>query len=301
MRRIVTGYFLFLSLSLMLGLIVHWGSLIAFGSGSFFSLYRSVRIGPLYFVMQNILVISAILIPGMVLCMCRFLQRISPDGRRFSGWVSLPAMSNLFALLATVLSAYLLVFDVDWAAMASTNWPEVFSNLGGEPPAPEPPSDDTLEYPTLPLAPVDPYGWKITDIAGNEVPMSLFQGKVVFLNFWTTWCGFCKWEFPNIQRLYDAMKENPGIAFVLLSPEEPDVVKKWLAEQKYTMPFYTVERDGIPGELEPSGLPTTFILAPDGRIAFRHSGFAAWDGEKTKTFLKALAGGNAPPEPEGAP
>ena len=119
--------------------------------------------------------------------------------------------------------------------------------------------------------------------------MTEFKGKAVFLNFWATWCGYCIYEFPNIQKLYDAVKDTPNLAFIFLSPEDPEVVKKWAETQEYTFPIYTISRTDLPAEFTPSGFPTTFMLAPDGRIAFRHSGFAAWDGEKTQTFLKALA------------
>lgn len=101
------------------------------------------------------------------------------------------------------------------------------------------------------------------------------------------------------------MKDNPGIAFILVSPEEPDIVTEWAAKQEYTLPFYTIPKEKMPAAFRPSGLPTTFIVAPDGRIAFKHSGFAAWDGEKTKGFLQALsqtaAATEAPQAPAPAP
>ena len=176
-----------------------------------------------------------------------------------------------------------------WSSLVSTDWKGAFARLAQTSDTPTPPSDEELNYPELPLAPFDPYGWALYDMEGKETPMAEFKDKAVFLNFWATWCGYCLFEFPNIQNLYTALKDDPDIAFILVSPEEPEKVHQWVKAQDYTLPFYTIPRAELPATFTPSGLPTTFLLAPDGRIAFRHSGFAAWDGEKTQGFLRDLA------------
>src|SRR6185295_19807112 len=59
--------------------------------------------------------------------------------------------------------------------------------------------------PVPPLAegtPVD-YGWSVTSLDGHTTPVASFKGKVVFLNFWATWCGPCRMEFPSIQKLHE--------------------------------------------------------------------------------------------------
>ena len=288
MRRIFTCYHVFLTVVIMLMLPFYWTILFMFGRGSGY--FRGVRLGPIAYNTENLMLFTFILAPAAFFSFFYLLRRTSRDGQRLIWWRSLPFLSNWYATQATVLLAVLLVFGTPWSNMISTNWKEVITNLSQGSQKPTPPSDEELQYPALPLESHDSYNWTIHDIDGNEVSMTEFKNKAVFLNFWATWCGYCQYEFPNIQKLYDAVKDTPNLAFVFLSPEEPEAVQQWAKQQDYTFPLYTITQNTLPSEFTPSGYPTTFILAPDGRIAFRHSGFVAWDGEKTQAFLKALAG-----------
>ncbi len=156
-------------------------------------------------------------------------------------------------------------------------------------PLPQPPSDSDMDYPVLPLVHHDTLAWSVFDLEGKEVPVSLFRGKTLFVNLFATWCGYCKAEFPNVQKLVDAMKDNKDIVFLMVTTEKAEVVKSWASEKGYTGPFYTAN-NGFTPDFKPDGFPTKVIVAPDGRIAFKHSGFAAWDGARTQKFLTDLAG-----------
>jgi thiol-disulfide isomerase/thioredoxin len=287
MHRLFTCFHVFLLTALAVLLPIYWALMIFFGSGSGY--YRQARFGPIAYNTENLMLFTFILAPTVFFSLFYVVRRLSRDGQRLIWWRSLPFMSNWYALQTTLLLALLLAFGTPWSGMMKTDWSEVLSKLSQGQQKPTPPSDENLKYPDLPLQIFDPYNWSIKDINGNIVPMTAFKGKAVFLNFWATWCGYCIYEFPNIQKLYDAVKDTPNLAFIFLSPEDPEVVKKWAETQEYTFPLYTIARTELPAEFTPSGFPTTFMLAPDGRIAFRHSGFAAWDGEKTQAFLKALA------------
>lgn len=277
-----------LVLALLVGpwLILYWVLMVVAGEGPFPSPYRMFFLGPMRVSFYLLLQYSIVLGPAAVLSACRFIQ-LRSDGKRFAGWSSLRPMSNLLATMALLLLAGLLLMDTPWYRIVHTNWVSAVASVfkGAEPI--KPPSDEKLEYPSLPLAPEDPYAWSVYDLDGKEVPMAAFRGKAVFLNIWATWCVFCIAEFPYIQRLQDAMKEK-NVAFVLVTDEKRDQVKQWVREKGYTLPFYTVP-EKFPAMFEPSNYPCTFILAPDGRIAFRHLGCMVWDGERTKAFLTALA------------
>jgi thiol-disulfide isomerase/thioredoxin len=144
-----------------------------------------------------------------------------------------------------------------------------------------------LDFPKLPLAPSDPLAWSAFDLDGREVPMTQFRGRTLFVNIFATWCEYCNAEFPHIQHLADTMKDT-DIVFIMLTAEKTDDVKRWVAHLGYTMPFYTVNK-GFPAEFKPNGFPTKVIVGPDGRIAYKYSGFAAWDGARTQEFLVALS------------
>jgi thiol-disulfide isomerase/thioredoxin len=121
---------------------------------------------------------------------------------------------------------------------------------------------------------------------GTPFDVGSLRGKTVFVNYWATWCGPCRAEMPSIQRLYDRSRDL-GIVFLVVSDEKPERIAEYQKKNALTMPIYRSTR-ARPAAFETDGIPATFILAPDGRIAFRHVGAARWDDESTLAFLKGL-------------
>jgi peroxiredoxin len=128
--------------------------------------------------------------------------------------------------------------------------------------------------------------WSIRTLDGNEVPFSQFKGKVVFLNFWATWCPPCVAEMPSIQNLYDSLK-NEDTTFLLISHENEKTVKDFIVKKNFNMPVYLC-RDGLPNVFRSRGIPATFILDRDGTIVFKHIGSAKWDSEACQNFIRGL-------------
>ncbi|MCF8334626.1 MAG: TlpA family protein disulfide reductase [Bacteroidales bacterium] len=129
------------------------------------------------------------------------------------------------------------------------------------------------------------YQWKFRNMEGEIIEFSRFDDEVVFLNFWGTWCPPCVAEMPTIQDLYDEYGDK--IAFVLVSNEEIPVIRDFMEKKDYTFPVYK----GIvqpPKALLSETLPTTFLIAKDGRIALEKEGSARWDGKKVKEKIDAL-------------
>jgi peroxiredoxin len=270
-----------------------WAYMFVAGTGWFFGPYRSVRIGDARVVQYLLLIYSLIGMPAGVFSACRVVQLATAGGsNRFAHWQSLRPMSRLFSVLATILIITGVAAENPIATLRSL---PIFG--GSDSSGDTGPSEEGLDYPELPLTPPDPYAWSIYDLEGNEVTMDTFRGKVVFLNAWTTWCGFCVLEFPNIQRLHEHMKDRDDIVVLAVSPEDPEVVRKWVDEKDFQIPFYTLvpamaegdPRPQFPKSFPVRVLPTTYIIAPDGQIAYSHTGMAAWDGQKTVDFLKMLA------------
>jgi thiol-disulfide isomerase/thioredoxin len=129
------------------------------------------------------------------------------------------------------------------------------------------------------------YGWKLTALDGSETSLAAHRGKVVFVNVWATWCGPCVAEMPSIQSLYDSTQKE-GVAFVLVSQETPDVVKTFVAGEKYTFPVFTTHN--IPDKFETQGIPATFIVDRQGAIAHKHLGSANWNTDACRKLLQAL-------------
>ena len=117
--------------------------------------------------------------------------------------------------------------------------------------------------------------------------MTRFKGKAIVVNEWATWCPPCRAEMPSLNQLYEELRDK-NIAFVFVSKEEPTTVRQFIANNKYSIPVY-VRKDELPLAFRSDGIPATFVLAPNGSMAFMHVGGAKWDTDKTKQFLVELA------------
>jgi thiol-disulfide isomerase/thioredoxin len=129
------------------------------------------------------------------------------------------------------------------------------------------------------------YTWKLVATDGSLIDLQEYRNKVVFLNFWATWCPPCRAEMPNIQRLYSEYHDR--IAFLLVTGDEPDVVQRFMKEKGYTLPFYRLVST-TPSALQSSSLPTTYIINRQGEIVFKKTGAFRWDSKKAGRFLDEL-------------
>jgi thiol-disulfide isomerase/thioredoxin len=146
--------------------------------------------------------------------------------------------------------------------------------------------ESRLEAPSFPSTTLADYEWTVQSLDGQDFKMTEVKGKVVFLNFWATWCPPCVAEMPSIQQLHEKLKDE-GVVFVCISNEETSKVSRFVREKGLTFPVYIMQ--GTPPPVfKTRGIPTTFILSPDGKIAFKHVGSAKWDDDKSIDFIKGL-------------
>jgi thiol-disulfide isomerase/thioredoxin len=146
--------------------------------------------------------------------------------------------------------------------------------------------EGSLEASTLPSAALADYDWTVQSLDGKDFKMTEAKEKVVFLNFWATWCSPCVAEMASIQRLYEKLKDE-GVVFACISNEKASKVSRFVRRKGYTFPIYTI-RGSPPAVFDTQRVPATFILSRDGRIALKYIGSAKWDDDKTFDFIKGL-------------
>lgn len=148
---------------------------------------------------------------------------------------------------------------------------------------------DTLEAPVMPTADAT-YEWTLQDLAGETFEFASLKGSVVFLAVWSPTCEHCKAELPYLQELYEKI-EGEDIAFATVAVGEEDLTIDLVAEMGLTFPVYTSVGER-PAAYSGTGVPATYILSPEGKIAYRHVGPARWDDDQCVAFLRSLALGN---------
>lgn len=114
----------------------------------------------------------------------------------------------------------------------------------------------------------------LADLDGKPVRLSDLQGKAVFLNFWASWCGPCRLEMPEVERLSRALPTGTAILTVNMTAQEQseDTVRAFLAAQGYDFPV-ALDRQGTVGEAyQVLSLPTSLFISPAGVVTARVNG-----------------------------
>ena len=119
--------------------------------------------------------------------------------------------------------------------------------------------------------------FELPDLDGKERSLGEFKGKVVFLNFWATWCKPCEDEMPSMQQLHAALQGKPfEIVAVSIDKDGPEAVREFV--KKYGVTFTVLhDRKGRIKELyKTTGVPETFIIDQNGVIAEKVMGPRDW-------------------------
>jgi thiol-disulfide isomerase/thioredoxin len=129
---------------------------------------------------------------------------------------------------------------------------------------------------------------KLNDMDGRPVSLSDFRGKIVFLNFWTTWCPPCRIEMPSMEKLHQKFKDG-DFALVTINLQEPaSRVKEFFKEFELTFTAL-LDIDGEVGIMFGiNQIPTTYILDKQGRIIGKTLGPRDWDSRESTALFEHL-------------
>ncbi|MGH7307424.1 MAG: peroxiredoxin family protein [Candidatus Rokuibacteriota bacterium] len=124
---------------------------------------------------------------------------------------------------------------------------------------------------------------------GGEVRLGEERGKVIFLNFWATWCPPCKEEMPSMERLYRRFKARK-FTILAISIDTPNGgrVAKFARELGLTFPIGLDPGLEIANRYNLRGLPVSFLIDPSGRIAAIALGARDWDTRAAHAAIEAM-------------
>ncbi len=127
--------------------------------------------------------------------------------------------------------------------------------------------------------------FSFTDAMGKTTNTTSLKGKVVFINFWASWCPPCRAEMPSLDKLYKKLKDDNRFVFLFIN-EDGDKTKaiQYLDKNNFIFPLYHRSED-VPAEIFSGSLPTTIVLNKEGKVVLKHEGLA---GYNTDEFIKQL-------------
>lgn len=115
-----------------------------------------------------------------------------------------------------------------------------------------------------------------------------FINKVVFINFWASWCPPCIAEMPSMNKMYNQLKNDEKIEFIFINmDDDPAVAGKFLSDKGFDIPIHRAE-GFVPTDLYTGSLPTTVVLDKNGVVVMKRTGMADYSSKKFISQLKDL-------------
>ena len=132
-------------------------------------------------------------------------------------------------------------------------------------------------------------GFILQGADGKPYRLADFAGRILVVNFWATWCPPCRKEMPSMQRMWRALQAD-GVELVAIDfGDEKEVVAEFATEAAIEFPLLLDKKGAVLQDFKAVGLPTTYIIDRNGRLAYVAAGERKWDGEKILTTLRKLA------------
>ncbi|MEW6601515.1 MAG: TlpA disulfide reductase family protein [Nitrospirota bacterium] len=128
----------------------------------------------------------------------------------------------------------------------------------------------------------------LKDVTGKEMALSSFQGKPILLNFWATWCPYCRRERPHLNELYNLYKDKGLIILSVATDQSTSKVTDFLKKTPADFIVLTDSTGTAMSLYNVAGLPTSYLIDGKGIIKQRFMGFREWTDPGSKKLIDKL-------------
>ncbi|UFU01140.1 redoxin domain-containing protein [Radiobacillus kanasensis] len=129
----------------------------------------------------------------------------------------------------------------------------------------------------------------LENLQGELTSLSMYEGKIVFLNFWATWCDYCKEEMPIMESIQSEYKGDVHVIAVNALNSELDgvnKVKNYINQGGYTFEVLLDREGSVVNQYRVVGLPTTFVIDKEGKLIETKL------GPMTEEYMQGVIEGN---------
>ena len=170
-------------------------------------------------------------------------------------------------------SILVLIMMLVWLPVKAYAEHDFFNKVGVVPPKTSQPAPDFV----------------VKNLKGQDVMLSDFNGKVVLLNFWATWCAACREEMTSMQNLYSSLgKDGVEVLAVSIDRWNEDRIQKYVEINNLTFPVLLDQNQKVRKQYHIRGIPTRYLIDGEGKIRGYASGARSWDSTDSQDLLLSL-------------
>ena len=146
-----------------------------------------------------------------------------------------------------------------------------------------------VEYPAVAFIAPE---FELPSLSGGSVRLSDYKGKVLFINFWATWCATCEVEMPSMQRLYNKFKDRGFEMLTISVDKDASLIEPYMKKFNLTFPvLLDPDSDLAKGKYKTTGVPETFIIDREGIIVHKAIGPQDWDNDEALAAFEQIIEG----------
>ncbi|MCB1758939.1 MAG: TlpA family protein disulfide reductase [Gammaproteobacteria bacterium] len=131
--------------------------------------------------------------------------------------------------------------------------------------------------PVTEIEPAPAFG--LPDSEGVIHHLSDYRGRVVVLNFWSTWCVPCLKEMPALERNWQRIKPSGGVVLAIAMQDDPAAIDRFRKRVELSFPILLDREGEVAAEWNVIAIPTTFIIDGKGRVVYTARGIREWDND----------------------
>ncbi|SEH04348.1 TlpA disulfide reductase family protein [Candidatus Venteria ishoeyi] len=128
----------------------------------------------------------------------------------------------------------------------------------------------------------------LPDVNGKHYALNDYLGRVTVVNFWASWCPPCVEEIPSLNRLREKMHDTPFSLISVNYAEKPETIQKFMQQVVVDFPVLMDEEGHVSAQWKVFAYPSTFIIDPQGKIAYGVNAGIEWDTPEVLSTLHGL-------------
>ncbi len=133
-----------------------------------------------------------------------------------------------------------------------------------------------------------PIDFNLMDLTGKRIRLSDMRGKIVFLNFWATWCSACLVEIPAMEKLNNKLKDKDFVMLAISMQEPASRVKDYFIKHKVNFTALLDSKGEVASRFGVISIPTTFIMDKGGGIIGKAIGAREWYSKDAISLFEYL-------------